>query len=342
LVSGKNWSLLSSAIESKTMAQIKNYYYDHKKLFGRQRMGAHEGHVGDGEGNQDNDDQDSHGPNSSDFEEEHEMSRPQHQSQLQHMSAAESHHEQTLANAELWAQAQLLKQQQEQAAQLSAHEEARRYMQSHTQQQQQVLSSLSNMIPWMTAAQVAQAQVAALQQQHQQHHHHHLHHNAPQQGVREWDNDFLMRASNRTPPAPAADSSMFSPTAAFQNMLALRQSHAGHQGFSVDAASQLRSMAALAGLNGMNTGNTMAAPSQGLSAVDVDQLERARAILGYRAGPSVHADGLAGLGSSSSANAAEALGLLANAVRRAEGNGGFNTDGHQGNPYNDRNNQHQF
>ena len=340
---GKNWSLLSSAIESKTMSQIKNYYYDHKKNFGRQKIGAHDGHVGDGEGNLDNDDQDSNGPTSSDFEEENEISRPQHQSQLQHMSAAESQHEQTLANAELWAQAQLLKQQQEQAAQLSAHEEARRYMQSHTQQQQQqqVLSSLSSMIPWMTAAQVAQAQVAALQQQHHQQHHHHLHHNAPQQGMREWDKDFLLRASNRTPPAPAADSSMFSPTAAFQSMLALRQSHTGHQGFSVDAASQLRSMAALAGLTGMNTGNTMSAPSQGLSAVDVDQLERARAILGYRAGPSLHADGLVGLGSTSSANTAEALGILANAVRRAEGNG-FNSDGHHGHPYNDRNNQRQY
>jgi Myb-like DNA-binding domain len=33
---GKNWSMLEEAIGNKTMAQIKNYYYDHKKQFSRQ------------------------------------------------------------------------------------------------------------------------------------------------------------------------------------------------------------------------------------------------------------------------------------------------------------------
>jgi len=34
---GKNWSMLATAIDSKTMSQIKNYYYDHKKQFGKQQ-----------------------------------------------------------------------------------------------------------------------------------------------------------------------------------------------------------------------------------------------------------------------------------------------------------------
>ena len=313
-----------------------------------------ESHSGDVEGNQNQDDQDSGGHHSSDLDDDHDSGRLHHQANLyqhevhrQHITAAESHHETTLANAELWAQAQLLKQQQEQAAQITAHEEARRYMQSHSQQQQQVLSSLSSMIPWMTAAQVAQAQVAVLQQQQ---HHHHL--NASQSVGRDWDNDFLMRASTISPPGTTIDSSLFSPTTnAIQNMIALRQAHGGHQGFPMDAANQLRSMAALAGLPGLNAGNSLAVPSSSnLGALDVNQLERARAILEYRAGANLQADGLASLGLSvqgvggphaNSSSAVDALGLLAKAVRRAKGSA-FNMDGQQGTQYNDLNSLHQY
>lgn len=350
---GKNWLLLSAAVESKSLAQIKNYYYDHKKMFGRARLS--ETIDGDIERNQNLDDQDSGGHHSSDLDDDHDSGRLNHQANIyqheahrQHMSAAESHHETTLANAELWAQAQLLKQQQEQAAQITAHEEARRYMQSHSQQQQQqVLSNLSSMIPWMTAAQVAQ--VAVLQQQQQ--HHHHL--NASQSIGREWDNDFLIRASSISPPGTTIESSLFSPTTtAIQNMLALRQAHGGHQGFSMDAASQLRSMAALANLPGLNSGNSLAIPSSSnLGAIEVDQLERARAILEYRAGANLHVDGLASLGlnvqsvggpqANPSSAAVDALGLLAKAVRRAEGNA-FNIDGQQSTLYSDLNSLHQY
>ena len=348
------------------MAQIKNYYYDHKKLFGRHRLTSRDNHVVENVGNQNQDDQDSLEPHSSDIEDDHEASRQhnhqtaryENEHQLQQIPVADSHHEQILANAELWAQAQLLKQQQEHAAQLSAHEEARRYMQSHShsQQQQHVLSNLSSMFPWMTASQVAQAQVTAIQQQQQQqqqhqhqHHVHRHHHNVSQSTVREWDNEYLVRANNRTPPIQSTDSSRFTPAAAaLQSILALRQAHAGNQGFSMDAASQLRSMAALAGLSGINTGNGLnalnAPSSSSLSAVDVDHLERARTLLGYRGG--VQAESLAGLGvgsphSTSSSSAVDALGLLSQAVRRAEGNG-FHNDGRQGNPYSDMNNPRPY
>lgn len=32
---GKNWTLLETVIKSKNLSQIKNYYYDHKKQFGK-------------------------------------------------------------------------------------------------------------------------------------------------------------------------------------------------------------------------------------------------------------------------------------------------------------------
>jgi len=39
---GKDWSMLASAIPSKSTTQIKNYYYDHKKQFGKQRNKSEE------------------------------------------------------------------------------------------------------------------------------------------------------------------------------------------------------------------------------------------------------------------------------------------------------------
>jgi len=43
LRSGKNWSVLQNAVPSKSLSQIKNYFYDHKKQFGKQKPGSHEG-----------------------------------------------------------------------------------------------------------------------------------------------------------------------------------------------------------------------------------------------------------------------------------------------------------
>ena len=36
-VTGKNWSILQNAVPSKSLKQIKNYYYDHKKDIGKQK-----------------------------------------------------------------------------------------------------------------------------------------------------------------------------------------------------------------------------------------------------------------------------------------------------------------
>ena len=38
-ISGKNWSVLQNAVPSKSLSQIKNYYYDHKKQFGKPELG---------------------------------------------------------------------------------------------------------------------------------------------------------------------------------------------------------------------------------------------------------------------------------------------------------------
>ena len=76
--------------------------------------------------------------------------------------------------ADIWARAQIQQQQEQQLQQEQLHQqfssqEARRLLHSH--QHQQVMSNISSMFPWVTAAQFAQAQAqvqvqaAALQQQ---------------------------------------------------------------------------------------------------------------------------------------------------------------------------------
>lgn len=163
------------------MKQIKNYYYDHKKehkkQFGRSRSS------GDGDtrssvaGSTDGE---------SDFAERTEMYLAAGAAQLPTdamRSAAEvvelSEQQRAALNAQsiqsaadMWARAQIEQRQAQhlQEQQLQQHlssQEARRLLHSH--QHQQVISKISSMFPWVTAAHVAQAQAqaAALQQQQQ-------------------------------------------------------------------------------------------------------------------------------------------------------------------------------
>ena len=150
---GKNWSMLSSAIGTKSIAQIKNFYYDQKKHSGRSRssnslpaVDEDEVMTDDGAGRSDG------------GVDQYGISDDGRRSAL----SSDGYQDQSILSAnDVWTQAQqaLLAQQHQQhlAAHLSS-QEARRILQSQTHQQ-----LLSAMYPWASTA-----QVAALQQQHTQ------------------------------------------------------------------------------------------------------------------------------------------------------------------------------
>lgn len=170
--------MLASAVGSKSISQIKNFYYDHKKQFSKHRGAAEKADDSeDGKSRRalalDSTDGDS------DFAERFEVqnvsggdgvSTQEQQGRGNILMETDSIFDQqgpSLSSAaDIWAHAQILNRQQRQ------QEEARRLLHSHTHQQ--VMTNLSTMFPWMTAhvAQAqfqAQAQAAALQQQqHQQ------------------------------------------------------------------------------------------------------------------------------------------------------------------------------
>ena len=168
------------------MSQIKNYYYDHKKQFGKSRgAGDKSGDSDGGKGMRTSAPGSTDGE--SDFAERTEMffapggvgqyqevgMQGSMETDLSEQQRAALHAQSLQSAAEIWARAQIQQQQeqhfqhqqeQQLQQQLSSHE-ARRLLHSH--QHQQVMSNLSSMFPWVTAAQVAQVQAAALQQQQQ-------------------------------------------------------------------------------------------------------------------------------------------------------------------------------
>lgn len=172
--------MLASAVGSKSISQIKNYYYDHKKQFSKHRGTAEKADDSeDGKPKRASalDSTDGDSDFAEHVEEQHVSggegapSQPQGRGNIlmetDSIFDQQGAHGQSLSSAaDIWAHAQLKQQQQ-----LSS-QEARRLLHSHTHQQ--VMSNLSTMFPWMTAAHVAQAQLqaqaqaAALQHQQQQ------------------------------------------------------------------------------------------------------------------------------------------------------------------------------
>ena len=171
--------MLASTIGTKSISQIKNYYYDHKKLSGRYRSNdsdkADEGDDGKSTGYSDHPFPGST-DGESDFAEREEQQFPggifsdQGRSEMETGEASMMGAHSLASAADLWAQVQILKQHQQQQhqQQMMTTHEARRLLQSRTHQQ--VMSNFTGMFPWVTAAHVAQAQAqaAALQQQQQQ------------------------------------------------------------------------------------------------------------------------------------------------------------------------------
>ena len=263
---GKNWTILEEAIGNKTTAQIKNYYYDHKKQFGKQgSLGAEEKVA---EMDVDIPRKKAHIPsvestvvNSEAIQlalRERDRESHLHREQMQHQqnesSVAADFHQQAIVElatrrlAEAKADGQrtpeheaalLLQQQQQQhhfLQQHAAQEEARRLLQS-----QLGLSGLSGLSPW------ASQLVALQQQQHSHHHHHHQQHHHQQQQQQQQHPDNVVRD--------------FREAQTLQNALGLGQSH----GFSLDPQAQLRNLL----LRFQN-------PSQGnATAVFLQQLENA-------------------------------------------------------------------
>jgi hypothetical protein len=171
--------MLASAVGSKSISQIKNYYYDHKKQFSK-----HRGHVDKADDSEDGkarrgsapsidgeiaegveEQQVSGGEGASLQEKGRDNSVMETDNIFEQQGTTISGQSLTSA-ADIWAHAQILKQQQQVSSQ-----EARRLLHSHTHHQ--VMQNLTSIFPWMSAhvaqaqAQV-QAQAAALQQQQQQ------------------------------------------------------------------------------------------------------------------------------------------------------------------------------
>jgi len=314
------------------MAQIKNYYYDHKKQFGKN------GGAGDTAG--DGDVARSSAPGSTDGEsdiaERAEMylaAAGAAQFPMEGMRALGADlSEQQRAGlsaqslqsaADVWARAQIQQQQEhqlqqqqqqhEQEQQLQqqlSSQEARRLLHSH--QHQQVMSNISSMFPWVTAAQVAQAQAhvqvqaAAFQQQQQQQQQH-----QDSAGL-DWSDRKLinwMRDCNLSAESHQFLLRLSTAATQMQNLFAMR--HAGHHhGFSVDSTSHLRTMA-LAGLAAMNQQTLAGNGMQMDTSYHSNEAERGVNYGGSNEGHSMRMGGSAAAPSSSSSNAALALGMLA-------------------------------
>jgi hypothetical protein len=206
--------MLASAVGSKSISQIKNYYYDHKKQFSKHRGTAEKSDdYEDGKSRRalalDSTDGDS------DFaervEERHvsggDSTSTQQQGRGNILMESDSIFEQQGAHgpslssaADIWAHTQILNRQQQQQ-QLSS-QEARRLLHSHTHQQ--VMSNLSTMFPWVSAhvAQAqfqAQAQAAALQQQQHQQQQEGISLGATHAAVRDWiDRKLIMWRCHHT------------------------------------------------------------------------------------------------------------------------------------------------
>lgn len=198
--------MLASAVGSKSISQIKNYYYDHKKQFSK--------HRGTAEKSDDNEDGKSRRAlaldstdGDSDFAERVEerhvsggdgtSTQPQGRGNILMESDSifeqQGAHGPSLSAADIWAHAQILNRQQQQ--QLSS-QDARRLLHSRTHQQ--VMSNLSTMFPWVSAhvAQAqfqAQAQAAALQQQQHQQQQEGISLGATHAAVRDWIDRKLIR-----------------------------------------------------------------------------------------------------------------------------------------------------
>ena len=203
---GRNWPMLSQAVGTKTISQIKNYYYDYKKQVGKSR-GEKEGKKSskiDGKGRRHEDDMVTPPPSmtssvpdtpAEDTPQE-ELSRAHHeqekyvlQQQLQHQQLQETlelqlrarqqqEHESrnmarsgattpdTLSTAELWVQQALLNQQHQQHPSQSQISEEAARRLLQHHSQSHHQQILSNLMPWVSSSQTQQQQSQQQQQQH--------------------------------------------------------------------------------------------------------------------------------------------------------------------------------
>jgi hypothetical protein len=182
--------MLASAVGSKSISQIKNYFYDHKKQFskhrgpeekaddsedGKARRGS--AHSIDGESDfvERVEERRVSGGEGASLQEQGRGNSVMETDNIFEQQGATTSGQSLTSAADIWAHAQILKQQQQHHHQQQQHQlssqEARRLLHSHTHQQ--VMQNLTSMFPWVTAhvaqAQAqAHAQAAALQQQQQQ------------------------------------------------------------------------------------------------------------------------------------------------------------------------------
>jgi hypothetical protein len=173
--------MLASVVGSKSISQIKNYYYDHKKQFSKHRGHVENAHDSEDckarsgstpsiDGETDSaervEEQQVSGGEGASFQEQGRGNSVMESDNVFEQQGATRSGQSLTSAADIWAHAQILKQQQQISSQ-----EARRLLHSHTHQQ--VMQSLTSIFPWVTAH-VAQAQAqahvqaAALQQQQQQ------------------------------------------------------------------------------------------------------------------------------------------------------------------------------
>ncbi|KAI2512511.1 hypothetical protein MHU86_1964 [Fragilaria crotonensis] len=252
---GKNWTVLEEAIGNKTTAQIKNYYYDHKKQFGKQGSLGVEEKAADIDvdiprkkvpiPSVDTTVESSEAIKAAlrERDRESQLHREQIQHQQNESSVASDFHQQAILelSTRRLVEAQgdgqrtpeheavlLLQQQQQQQQQQhhflqqhAAQEEARRLLQS-----QLGLSGLSALSPWASQLVALQQQ----QQQHQQHAHHHHHHQQHHQHQHQ-----QQQQQQQHPDNVVRD---FREAQTLQNALGLGQSH----GFSIDPQAQLRNL----------------------------------------------------------------------------------------------------
>lgn len=366
---GKNWNKILATIGTKTLSQIKNYYYDHKKQFAKNRSGAKsddDAPTGSGgvtsaaEDQPQTDGADSFaidnnggvdlsgiGLSSGDEGRRSVLSSAGIMSADEMMidqGSLHGSHAMTSA-ADLWNQTQqALLTQQHLAAQLSS-QEAHRLLQNQNQQQQQQqqqLANISNLFPWLNAAQVTAAQQVAA---HQQHHHQQQAQQLQQQAAQQLAQAQAQQEGNALGVTHASVRDYLDATTQMQNALALRQ--AGHHGFSIDPSSHLRTLAMSNLAAGINPASLLGANAQALA----QQLENSgsnQALQHHSTSTTeqqlqnLGLGGMLGYSTGGSQSAQSTVAAAAAALGLANYLGGENEPGDANNQGNmmDRNNQH--